>query len=516
MPQFIDSLDDEPMIRRQQDFRGGANEFEDPTNLPDLGVAKLENLMVEDNGLARTRPGADALGGSALVAARIQGLTYFDTPSLEYIFASVSASLRKWDGATWTNIAAYPLGGNSILEMAQGANTLYVSDGSGQWYSYNGAAWSAALGNTAADPPNGASIMCWHTNRMFAAGTIGGLYDQIHASDIGAAGAGDWDSATQAFRVGHGEGEAVTALCSAKGWWLAVGKEGSIYLVNANPTQTVAQWTIGRLAGSVGCVGKRAMVSFGDFLVVLGRDGLRRINATAAEDTPWEISAPFSEPMQPYIDRINWSVANKSVLHKYRHYLFCALPLDSATEPSHVLVWNSRLGTWIGVWTGWTPTAMCTSRFAGVERFIVGDSAGQVNQWKDYTSADLDSTYQDNSTEIPTKLRSKSWNFDQPLNWKDAYFGEVIFTESQGNVDIVIFLDGIEQRSTTFSLFQVTNQLPVNLPFDLAALNPDPVTMSLDGLPEAREMALEVRTTSKRIQIKSLALAAFLNTMKNE
>lgn len=517
MPQWIDSVDDEVMVRRQQDFRGGVNEFADAAQLNDQTTRLLQNHLIEDNGRARLRPGADALGGSALTAGRIEALTYFDTPALELIFASVAASLRKWDGATWANIGAYPFGGASIIEMAQGNNLLYTSAGSGNWQSYNGAAW-ADLGGGATDPPAGTSIMCWHTNRMFAAGTIAGLYDQIYVSALGNAGSGQWNTATFAFRVGRGEGEAITALCTAKGWWLAVGKEGSLYMANTDPqAASAAVWPVMRLTASVGVVGKRCLVSFGDFLVLLGRDGLRRVNAAlATEDNPWEVTPPISEPVQTYIDRINWAAASKSVLHKYRHYLFVAVPLDAAAEPSHVLVWNSRLGAWMGVWTGWTPTAIATSRFAGVERLNVGDSTGRVNQWKDYASADLASTYQENSAELATKFRGKAWNFDAPLNWKDASFAEVILEDSANNVDVVCYLDGIEARRETHSLLKVSNQLPVNLPFNLAVANPDPVTMALDELPEFREIDIGVESTSGKTKIKSVAVGAFMNTLKNE
>lgn len=518
MPQWIDSLDDEVMVRRQQDFRGGVNEFMDAANLGDLQVQRLENAVIEDNGVARTRGGADALGGSSLAAARIDSLVYFDTPSAELLLAAVSASLRKWDASSWTTIGSYPFGASSIVEMAQGNNVVYTSIGSGPWYSWDGTAWSSSLGSGATDPPNGASIFCWHTNRMFAAGTIAGLYDQIFVSNLGNAGAGQWNSSIWAFRVGRGEGEAITALSQAKSWWLAVAKEGSIYMVYANPQAiTAADWPVARLAGSVGCIGKRALVSFGDFLVVLGRDGLRKISTISNEDNPWEISPPFSEPMQPYIERINWSSANKSILHKYRHYLLCAIPLDNATEPSHVLVWNSRLGVWMGVWTAWTPTAIATTRFAAQgERLAVGDSTGRVNAWKDYASLALESTFEENGAQIPTRLRAKAWNFDAPLNWKDASFGEVIATESSGNVRMAVFLDGVEHRPETKTLFRISNQLPLSLPFDLATINPEPLTLALDGLPEFREAYLAVETASKKIQIKSMALGAFLNTLKNE
>lgn len=536
---FLDALDDATLDAEQSDWRGGADEFATPTKLQPNQGGQLVNCIVEDNGRPRNRPGADALGGATLSAAnRIQALSYFDTPSLEYIFASVAASLRKWDGAAWTNIAGYPFGANSIIAMAQGHGALYCSDGQGAWYSYDGAAWSLALGATVNDPPVGASILTWHTalNRMFASGTIGGVYDSVYASilDNASAGAGKWSQANWSVRVGRGEGEPVKALCPAKGFWLAVGKEGSIYMIYADPTAVSAsQWLIPRLAGSVGVVSRRGMVFGGDSLWTVGPDlALREIVPTGAAvqagDAPFELMPAASEPAKPYFDRINEGALSKIALHVYGRYLLVALPLDNAAEPSHVLVWNLRLRVpsnvpgatipaFIGVWTGWTPTAFVTSRFAGVERLIIGDSDGKVNEWKDREDQYDDDTFQDNGTPVLANQRGRSWDFGTQRNAKDAESVELQFTDSTAQVDIVAVLDGEEQARWGVALEQVQNQLPVNLPFDLAVLGPRRVTLNADERVEFREMYLEVQQkTAGRVELKSMAASAFLNTTDNE
>jgi hypothetical protein len=401
--------------------------------------------------------------------------------------------------------------------MAQLANVLYCTAGTGNWFSYDGAAWSAALGAGATDPPNGASIVCAHTARLFAAGTIAGVYDQVYASNLGAAGAGQWVAATFSFRVGRGEGEAITAMVSAKGWWLCVGKEGSIFMVYADPAAaSAATWQIVRVAGSIGCVGKRCLLAFGDYILVLARDGVRKISSNQNQDAPWDVSPPLSEPLQPYVDRINWAFAGKSVLHKYRHFAFVAVPLDSATEPSHVLVWNGRTERWMGVWTGWTPTALATSRFAGVERMLVGDSAGKVNQWKDYASTTLDATYLDNAVDIAGVMRSRSFDFGNQRNAKDGESMQLQFLDSTASATILLVCDGVERARWTESLEETSNQLPVDLPFDLAENRPKRVTKNLDALGEFREAYVEVQHSSKRAQLKSVAISAFVNTTDNE
>lgn len=534
---FNDGLDDTTVDAQQNSWAGGADEFATPTLLPPTTGGRLINCIVEDNGRPRTRPGADALGDLA-AAARIQALAYFDTPSLEYIFAAVAASLRQWDGSSWTTVGAYPFGANTIQAMAQGHGKLYCSDASGQWFSYDGAAWSAGEGTTASDPPVGASILSWHTalNRMFASGSIGGVYDALYASllDNSSAGSGKWSSANWSVRIGRGEGEAIKAICPAKGFWLAVGKEGSIYMVYADPTAvTASQWQIPRLAGSVGVVGSKAMVYGGDSLWCIGPDlALREIvpssGAIQSGDAPFQLLPAASEPAKPYFDRINEGALSKIALHVYGRYLLAALPLDSATEPSHVCVWNLRLRVpsnvpgatipaFIGVWTGWTPTSFLTSRFSGAERLIIGDSAGKVNEWKDADDQTLTATYEDNGTDVLATIRGRSWDFGTQRNGKDAESVELQFIDSTPQVEVVAVLDTAEQRRWTVETVQIQNQLPLSLPFDLAVEGPTRSTKNADEMIEFREMYLQVeQVTGGRLELKSMAAAAFVNTQANE
>lgn len=527
---FIDTLDDATLDAAQDDWRGGAKESGRPTRLLPNQCGRLVNCLLDDeDGTPKLRPGADALGDAALTAARIDRLVYFDTPSTELLFAAVSSSLRKWDGAAWTNIAGYPFA-QTIQDMAEGNDILYASDATGQWFSYDGSAWSAGLGTGANNPPVGASMMVWHTERMFAAGTISGQDDALYASALGNAGAGQWNHANFSLRVGRGEGEPIKALCSVKGWWLAVGKEHSIFLINTDPTQASATaWPIKRLAGTVGVVGRRAMASAGDsFFVVAPDRSLREIIPTEAEETPFELLPPMSEPAQPYFNRINWAQMSKIALHKYGRWLLMACPLDSASDNNTVLAWDLRyrvpgpignvsFPAFLGIWTGWTPTAWATTRFGAVgERLVIGDTAGMVNEWKEDDDEELAATYQDNGEDIPATIRAASWDYGTQRNWKDGESIELEFVDSTALATISVVLDGIEQRSWEVALEQVDNQLPVDLPFDLASLEPVVVTRSIDGLLEFKEMYVEVTTTSGRVELRRVSASAFLNTTRTE
>lgn len=532
MNKWIETLDDEALDAAQEEWRGGTNESGRPTRLLPNQGGKFVNVILDDeDGSPKTRPGADALGGAALTAARIDRLLYFDTPSTEYLLACVSASLRKWDGATWATAAAYPFGVNNIQDLCQLNQTVYATDGSGNWHSYAPAtdAWTN-LGSGAGNAPVGASMCCVHTERVFAAGPIGGIDDVIYASAIGDAGVGQWSHANFSFRVGRGEGEPIRALCSVTGWWLAVGKEHSIFMVNTDPTLASASgWTVKRLTAGVGVVGRRAMVSAGaSFFVVAPDRSLREIQPTQDADVPFEVLPPASEPAQPWFSRINWAQASKIVLHKFGRWLLMACPLDSATDNDTVLVWDLRFrvpaasGTvtfpaFLGTWTGWTPTAMATSRFgADGERLVVGDTTGRVNEWKEDDDEGLAATYRDNGTDVPTTVRTMSWDFGAVRNWKDGESVEVEFVESTALATVAAVLDGVSRRVWEVPTEESEPTLPVMLNFYLASGGPVAAPLALDGLEEFREMYVEITATAGRLQVRRVGASAFLNTTRTE
>lgn len=505
---FNDAVDEEPIFETISQFSGGMDEFSTPTELPANVSQRFVNMLQDLSGKARTRAGADPLGAVLSAGQRVQCLTYFDIPGTERLYAAINASLRSWDGATWSTVGAYPFGANTIQMMFQGNNLLYCSSGVGQWQSYNGAAWTA-LGTGAGNPPVGATLACWHTERPFAAGDAANP-DTLYIGDIAGGGAGTWNNS---IRIGRGEGQAITAITTFKGEWLFVGKGGSAYVVITDPTIAVANWEVLRIADKVGVVA--APVAMLDTVFFLSSDGIRAMAPTDSPDYPFEVQPPISQPMQPYIDRINWSVARKSVGWRYKEFIYFSVPLDSATEPNYTLVLNTRTQAWMGYWSGWTPTCATITQFQDVDRMVFGDSLGFVNQWKDYLAEGDASRHTDNGVEVPWLLRTRATNVGEPSNFKDPTWAQVRFVDSSLNVRIRIYLDGIEARTFDRSLIKVQNQLPVNLPFNLAQNLPSDQPMALDALREFKEAFMEIEG-SGRVVIRSASFAAFMNTHDDE
>lgn len=97
------------------------------------------------------------------------------------------------------------------------------------------------------------------------------------------------------------------------------------------------------ISKNVGCCAPRSIqwvpgAATGD-LIFLSYEGFRTIRR-AEQDVVVGASPPISDQIQDTIDRINFSYAHKisSVVHGTRY--FCAVPLDGATENTHVIVYD--------------------------------------------------------------------------------------------------------------------------------------------------------------------------------
>lgn len=515
--QFSQALDDPLLFERVESFGGGMDAYNRATLLPLDGSQYFENVFVPDNLEARTRPGADTLIAAPSPANPIRGLIYFDTPTYEQLIAAAGSKLWSCDNLVWTEMVGFAPA-DARVAMAQGVDSVLISDGVSNMRTWNGAAFTDC-GNlnvgVAADPPVGATILCWHTGAMFAAGKPG-EDDALWRSKLLEFGQGKWDHTQFKMRVGGGEGDPIRALASLQDFNLCVLKENSVYLVVTDPAAvTAAAWQVRRLPGA-GCVGRRAWAYVGNDVFFMSRDGVRSVRRMAAAAGQYELSPPISEPMQPYIERINWNYAELIAVHSYKHLVFFAVPLDNAVTNSHVLVFNARLGKWIGVWTGWTPQCFETTRFLGVQRFVFGEQGGLVRRWKDTEDATDDDTYIENGADIATKNWTRAFLFGEPVNDKDLYHAELRFSVSNAIVTVTAVGDNDELRTWQHDVRQTGVNLPVNLPFDLASPRAITARRGLRGLRPFNEIYLKIESTSGWWALRNCTLSAYLNMLQNQ
>src|SRR3954465_2728473 len=107
MPQFYsEAADDELTYERCESFGGGMDAFTRSTLLPPDAFQYGENIFIPDNLEGRTRAGADKV---ATQLTKIQGLQYFDTPSIKQLITADAGKFYYTDSAlaAWTEMTGF-------------------------------------------------------------------------------------------------------------------------------------------------------------------------------------------------------------------------------------------------------------------------------------------------------------------------------------------------------------------------------------------------------------------------
>lgn len=513
MPIYSDIVDDELIFDGTPTFGGGMDGQADPSVIDATTCADLKNVDMNRFGILMTRKGT-SLVGTAPFSGRIQGLSELDTPTVEQLIAVSGGNFKKYESGTWSDIVGFTADTSANIDMEQGINVLYIADGTNNLHTWDGTSFTN-LGTGSPKPPI-CPFLCWHTSRLFAAGNSTNN-DTVYVSDILDAGATGWDWTNQSFRVGGGEGDAITGIAKWVGYKLAVFKNNSFYVVEADPAESVSNWIIERISPVIGCVAHRSIKQVGNDLYFLSRDGVRSIirTTTAALN---EVSFPLSFPMQPIIDRINWTYAHLSNAVYFDNKYILSVPLDSAEYPNYCIVYDTRAQKWTGYWTGWTSQQFLISLLANGRSLYFGDNDGNVMEWNYDADSEIAASFLDNSVDIPTSIKTRAYRFNDPLRLKKGWNINMEFYQSQATASLSAILDqgGNDTIDSSFSTEQIENQLPLDLPFDLALIRNKRVAFDLYKLGEFREIQFELASSSGKLSLKTILASAFMRDIKFE
>jgi len=269
--------------------------------------------------------------------------------------------------------------------------------------------------------PSKPNLLVTHTNRLFATSADASVPDDtIYVSDI--LDGESWDLAGNSIRVGGGDGDPIVALMPWFDFFLLVFKERSIWVVNANPAQDVANWEIKLINNRTGCVAARTVQQVGPDVFFLSRDGVRSIKTIEA-GAQTDVSLPLSTPINDLIGRINQAQISKCCAIYWRNRYLLAVPLDSSENPDYVLCFHLLAKSWTGYWTGWQPRDWVVTAFGGKLRMNFGDQRGQLYTWDDYTAEDSTTalTYKDGTTAYESYIKSRAYRFGETWGDKIGY-----------------------------------------------------------------------------------------------
>lgn len=533
-PYSVNILDDPLAWETMQEFSGGEDSFRRSTQIDNNQSQHLLNVIIRDNFEARTRAGADSLPTPSTKpianATAVRSLRYFDTPTKQQLLAGVDVSntpkFLKYEGGAWTDLTGSyaPASAGLRLAMAQGIDKLLIADGTLP-YIYDGTNFVATGTGTAAnDVPATATILAWHTARMFAAG-LASAPDTIYVSNLLNFADGQWDATNRSFRIGTGNGEPIVAMASMQTTVICVFKSNSVWLVNTDPSldSTV---TPGKITGftalavpstigiGIGITGRDAWCQYGNDILFMAQDGVRSVQRMQAAAGQWQLSAPLSQPIQPYIQRINQNAWDKIVAVKYLEFALFFVPLDNSLFNNYVLVWNGRLGKWMGAWTNWTGLCAEITHFGNPRntRMVFGDNAGLLNQWKDTNGVTDDATYLDNGVGYPTQVSTKSWQFGELITDKTGYNVIVRFGAGNATVTFMWTADGVVVQTWVGQFSPTGDILGIGtLPFQLSTNTPNTLPKGIRGLAPFNEAFLNIATATGWLFLQTVSVSGFVN-----
>lgn len=527
---FNDSLDD-PLVFDGQGLILGQSSFLKPVDVPQDQALILLNVNLETNATITTRRGFHRLdSGEFATFGTIHAVSHIASESWFHsivVFADGNVYLRGSNGTENVISSAY----DHTVEpwqcsLAEIAGRLYFSCGTGSILQLVPSSTHAedihtiaaaedeitlAMSDVGAIIKSVRKIDSWevtgatsnpgarvdlraltaHTYRLFAATGV----DEIVVSKIlpdlvpsglifdnTATNGSALFTANDSFRVGIGDSDKIVALQPYKDFRLCVLKDHSIFIVNADPTQSdISNWAIQQVTDKVGCVAEKSAVNVGNDIVFLARDGIRTVSNLFQQEQIGT-SSPLSSPIEDIIERINWAHAHKAVATHWKGQYILSVPLDEAIEPNACIVYNVNSGRWLGTWTGPRITGMTISAITGERKKLVcsnilSDGSCNLVEYRDFIDEDsaIDTDYMDRlesdtETAIPFRVVTRGMDFGEGLNPKNVDYLEVEFWRSNAYVNIRIIGDAGEEVVLTNGEVIYSGSGALTLVFNLPAL----------------------------------------------
>lgn len=155
-----------------------------------------------------------------------------------------------------------------------------------------------------------------------------------------------YDPILEVFRINSGgsnvDSPIVRVFNYAKGITLIFSARAINLLLNFTGDPDVA--SIELLNSQIGLAGRKAVVMLGgDVLFLSEPGGIYRV-AQAFENRLQTIPLPITDPIQPLIDRINWTAASGAVSASLGEYVYFGVPIDGSVTNNCMIVYNGATG----------------------------------------------------------------------------------------------------------------------------------------------------------------------------
>ena len=379
--------------------------------------AQMGNRMYFTDESAALRYVDSSLADQAIVAGKVtdievvdQGSGYTSAPAVTFSSGSAAATANLGFGGKVASVTITNAGSGYSATTPPTMTFAAPPSGGSQ------ATGTVRITQTPLKP----KLLVSQKNRLFATSADSSVpVDLIYISDV--IDGESWDLAANQIVVGD-DGDPITAMMPWQENTLLVFKERSIYSVNTDPLKEPFEWEIKLINNRTGCVADKTVQQVGADVFFLTRQGVQSIQTIQA-GTRTDVSQPISTPIDEYMERINKEALGTCCSIYWRNRYFLAAPLDSATTPDTVFVYNKQAEAWCGFWTGWEPRTFVISAFEGKLKMNWGDQQGYFFTWGDST-AEASTTaadYKDAGEDYESYIITRAYRYGETWGDKIGY-----------------------------------------------------------------------------------------------
>ncbi len=227
-------------------FNGGTNTVINPARLDEKYAVESVNLVQDQDGIWRTRPGLSLYGAAITGVTTIDGATQFEKTdgTRETIAIGGGKAWKSTDGGAWTEITGATFTTGHKPYFYQSNNNLYISNRQNPWAVYNGTTLTTYSALTTPSVPTLSS----RTTLTAGTGNIHNYYRVVAVNSVGfTEPSASLDVTTNKIRDLWTGGEAVTiawsAVAGATGYQIFHGAVDSSELLIADTEATILTFT---------------------------------------------------------------------------------------------------------------------------------------------------------------------------------------------------------------------------------------------------------------------------------
>lgn len=512
---------------RIANFEGGVNtkDFFDKID-PNQGT-RVENLLIDNKGQARTRTG-QALYNVDVGSTAFSGLgAFYQDATTSYVIVASGTSVYRNNGTTgWTQISTSSMGSGYDTGFIQANNLLFVYNGNANTAWWNGSSWNA--GGTWPTSPPSATTAAWLNNYLFLAGNTTNP-DWLYVSSNVLASGPTVFPATTVVKVNTGDGQGIKRIEPYRTGDLVIYKERSIWDLDITgvdstcSTQPICQWTLTAISRDIGTPAPRSVVSLGNDQWFLSSEpfAVRSLIRSQFDKTFVEIN---SRPIQDIFDGSGEIIINKTHISKAAAVLFnnkyiLAIATGSSTVNDYVVVYDFIAKAWFTI-TGWYPKDWI---IYNNNLYYTDANDGRVVQCFTGTTGDFGTEAV--STSGPTVAingvyATKGIDFGYPENYKtlDAISVE-FYPTGDYNATVAINIDNSGWQDVgTINLSGDALTLPFTLPATLSGSGFSIATLQLQRYGEFKRIQARVtkNDTSETMILQAVDLYARIRPWRRE